>query len=182
MASSSNNQYLEDSTTRVPDDEILGGPTNSRIVVVPAGYKWIPTAWPTPQEFLVYCDNRQKEVNQYMLPIAYHNKVWHCIIPWGTGFYWKEPRPSFSTFDTYNLAEVLQEIKEPSPIDKDFPPFKEPEKDLLDNSDNEPKDKEAVQIRHSPVITSPPPYTLLPAVTMASTSTTTQTMAAAVVT
>ena len=183
MASSSSDQYLEDSTTRVLDDKVLEGPTNSRIVIVPAGYKQTPIAQPTPREFLAYCDNGWKQLNQYALPVAYHNGVWHWIVPQSTEFYWKEPRPSISTFDTYNFEEVLKEIKEPSPVDKEFPSFEEPEKELTNHSDDESEDKEAVQIRHSPIVTSPPLYTLLPATTMASTSATTQTqtMAAAMV-
>ena len=39
MASSSRDPYPEDSTTRVPDDEVLGGPANLQIVVVLRGYK-----------------------------------------------------------------------------------------------------------------------------------------------
>ena len=100
--------------------------------------------------------------------------MWHRIIPRATGFYRKEPRPSISTFDTYDLEEVLKEAKEPSPVDKDFPPFKEPEKAPSDKSDNKDTNEDN-QIRNSPIITSPPPYTFLPTPTMASTSATTLT-------
>ena len=102
--------------------------------------------------------------------------MWHRIVPRATGFYRKEPRPSISTFDTYDLEEVLKETKEPSPVDEDFPLIEEPEKAPSDDSDNEPDDNsENNQIRNSPVVTSPPPYTLLPTPTMASTSATTLT-------
>ena len=160
MASSSSKQYPEDDTTRVPDDKVLSRPTNSQIVIVPAGYKWTPTSQPTLKEFLAYCNNRKKILDQYTLSVAYHNAVWHQIIPQSTGFYQKEPRPSISTFDTYNLAEVLKETKESSLVEEDFPPFKEPEKEPSDNSDNESEAEEVTQIRHSPIITSPPPYTV----------------------
>ena len=156
MASSSADPFPEDDTTRMPDDELLKGPTNLWVVVVPIGYKWTPASQPTTQEFLVYCDNGWKQINQYALSVAHHNGVWHRVVPWNTGFYWKEPRPSISTFDTYDLAEVPQEVKEPSPVDEDFPPFEEPEKAPSDNSDDEPGDDEDNQIRNSPIVTSPP--------------------------
>ena len=138
-------------------------------------------AQPTPWEFLAYCDNRQRELNQYALPVAYRNRVWYHIIPRATRFYQKEPRPSILIFNTYDLAEVLQKSKEPSPVDKEFPPLKEPKKEFSnhsDNSDSETEDKEATLIRNSPIVTLPPPYTFLPAITMASTSTTTITQTA----
>ena len=177
-ASSSADPFPEDSTTKVPDDQLLSGPTNLRITVVPIGYKQTPISRPTTREFLVCCDNGWKEINQYALSVAHHNGVWHRVVPRNTGFYRKEPRPSISTFDTYDLAEVLQEIKEPSPVNEDFPPFEEPEKVPSDDSDDEPEDDENAQIRNSPIITSPPPYTFLPTPIMASTSIVTQTTTA----
>ena len=54
--------------------------------------------------------------------------MWHQVVPRTTGFYRKEPRPSILTFNTYDLEEVLKEAKGLSPVDKDFPPFEEPEK------------------------------------------------------
>ena len=173
MASSSTDPFPEDNTTRVPDEDLLKGPTNSRVVVVPIGYKRTPTSRPTSREFLVYCDNGRKVINQYMLSVAHYNGVWHRVVPRATGFYRKEPRPSISTFDTYDLEEVLKEAKEPSPVDEDFPPFEEPEKAPSDVSNNELVDEENDQIRNSPIVTSPPPYTFLPTLTMASTSATT---------
>ena len=178
-ASSSTDPFLEDDTTRVPDKDLLKGPTNSRVVVVPIGYKRTPTSKPTSRELLVYCNNRKKIIDQYTLSVAHYNGVWHQVVPRATGFYRKEPKPSISTFDTYDLEEVLKEVKELSPVDEDFPPFEEPEKAPSDDSDNEPNDdSEDNQIRNSPIVTSPPPYTLLPAPTMASTSTTTLTTTA----
>ena len=178
-ASSSTDLFPEDDTTRVPDEELLKGPTNSQVVVVPVGYKQTPTSKPTSREFLMYCNNGKKIIDQYALSVAHYNSVWHHVIPRATGFYRKEPRPSISTFDTYNLEEVLKEAKEPSPVDEDFPSFKEPEKALSDDSDNEPDDdSEDNQIRNSPIVTSPPPYMLLPISTMASTSATTLTTTA----
>ena len=106
-ASSSKDPYPEDETTRVPDDEVLRGPANSRVVTVPKGYKRTPTAQPTPREFLAYCNNGQKELDEYALPVAHHNRQWYRIVPRATGFYQKEPRTSVSTFNTYNLQEVL---------------------------------------------------------------------------
>ena len=175
-ASSSTDPFPEDDTTRVPDEDLLKGPSNSRVVVVPIGYKRTPTSKPTAREFLVYCNNGKKIIDQYALSVAHYNGVWHRVVPRASGFYRKEPRPSISTFDTYDLEEVLKEAKEPSPVDEDFPPFEEPEKAPSDNSDNETDDdNEDNQIRNSPVVTSPPPYTLLPTPTMASTSATTLT-------
>ena len=178
-ASSSTDLFPEDDTTRVPDKDLLKGPTNSQVVVIPIGYKRMPTSKPTTREFLVYCNNGKKIIDQYALSVAHYNGVWHRIVPRATGFYRKEPRPSISTFNTYDPEEVLKEAKEPSPVDKDFPPFEEPEKAPSEDSDNEPDDdSEDNQIRNSPVIASPPPYTLLPTPTMASTSTTTTTTTA----
>ena len=104
--------------------------------------------------------------------------MWHHITSKSTGFYWKGPRPLISTFDTYDLAEVLKEAKEPSSVKEEFPPIQSP--DNPDNSsedEDEDKDEDAIQIRHSLIVTSPPLYTCLPVLTMASTSTTTQTTA-----
>ena len=127
----------------------------------------------------MYCDNRKKIINQYALSVAHYNGMWHRIVPQTTGFYRKELRPSISTFDTYNLAEVFQEIKEPLPVNEEFPPFEEPEKVPSDDSNNESNnDNENIQIRNSPIVTSPPPYTFLPAPVMESTSTLTQTTTA----
>ena len=172
-ASSSLDPFLEDDTTRVPDKDLLKGPTNSQVVVVSIGYKQTPTSKPTSQEFLVYCNNGKKIIDQYALSVAHYNRVWHHVVPRATGFYRKEPRPSISTFDTYNLAEVLKEAKEPSPVDEDFPPFEQPEKAPSDDSDDNREDNEDKQIRNSPIVTSPPPYTVLPTPIMASTSATT---------
>ena len=175
MASSSSDPFPEDDTTRVPDKDLLKGPTNSRVVVVPIGYKQTPTSKPTSQEFLVYCNNGKKIIDQYALSVVHYNGMWHHIVPRATGFYRKEPKPSISTFDTYELAKVLKEAKEPSPVDEDFPPFDKPKKAPSDDSDDDPEDDKDNQIRNSPIVTSPPPYTLLPMPTMASTSATTLT-------
>ena len=175
-ASSSRDPYPEDETTRVPDDEVLRGPANSRVVIVPKGYKRMPTARPTPREFLAYCNNGRKELDEYALPVAYHQGLWYRIVPGTTGFYRKEPRTSVSTFNTYDLEEVLQEVKEPSPIEKEFPPFDEPKEEASnhsDDSDNEEQNEDNVQIRNSPIVTAPPLYTFLLPTVMASTSTTT---------
>ena len=176
-ASSSTDPFPEDDTTRVPDEDLLKGPSNSRVVVVPIGYKHTPTSKPTTREFLVYCNNGKKIIDQYALSVAHYNGVWHRVVPRASGFYWKEPRPSISTFDTYDLEEVLKETKEPSPVDEDFPPFEEPEKDPSDESANKSgnSDNKNDQIRNSPVATAPPPYMYLPTSTMASTSATTLT-------
>ena len=102
--------------------------------------------------------------------------MWYHIVPQTTGFYWKEPRTSISTFNTYDL-EVLQEAKEPSSVDKELPPFeesKEEASDHSDSSDDNEENKDTAQIRNSPIVTAPPPYTFLPPITMASTSTTTR--------
>ena len=104
--------------------------------------------------------------------------MWHHITPKSTGFYKKEPRPSISTFNTYDLAEVLEEAKEPSPVEEEFPPFEEPDKESTDDLEDESEDEDTTEIRHSPIVTSPPPYMYLPIPMMASTSTTTQTTAA----
>ena len=58
-----------------------------------------------------------------------------------TGFYQKEPRTSVSTFNTYDLEEVLQEVKEPLPIEEEFPSFEEP-KEALNHSDNSDDDEQ----------------------------------------
>ena len=173
MASSSTDPFPEDDTTRVPDEDLLKGPRNLRVVVVPIGYKRTPTLKPTTHEFLVYCNNGKKIINQYVLSVAHYNSMWHRVVPRASGFYRKEPRPSISTFNTYDLEEVLKEAKEPSPVEEDFPPFEEPKKVPSDESDNEPDDSEDNQIRNSSIVTSPPPYTFL--LTMASTSATTLT-------
>ena len=181
-ASSSRDPYPEDETTRVPDNEVLRGPANLRVVIVPKGYKRTPTARPTPREFLAYCNNGRKELNEYALPVAYYQGLWYRIVPQTTGFYRKEPRTSVSTFNTYDLEEVLQEVKEPSPIEKEFPPFNEPKEEASnhsDDSDNEEQNENDVQIRNSPIVIAPPPYTFLPPITMASTSTSTQVQVAA---
>ena len=177
MASSSTDPFPEDDTTRVPDEDLLKGPSNSRVVVVPIGYKRTPTSKPTTQEFLVYCNNGKKIIDQYALSVVHYNGMWHRVVPRATGFYRKEPRSSISTFDTYDLEEVLKETKEPSPVDENFPPFEEPEKVPSDESANESDDNNDKdnQIRNSPVATAPPPYTVLPASIMASTSATTLT-------
>ena len=170
MASSSTDPFPEDDTTRVPDEDLLKGPTNSRVVVVPIGYKRMPTSKPTSREFLVYCNNGRRVIDQYALSVAHYNGVWHRVVPRATGFYRKEPKPSISTFDTYDLKEVLKETKEPLSVEEDFPPFEEPEKAPSDDSDNELDDSEDNQIRNSPIVTSPPPHTFLPTSIMASTS------------
>ena len=174
-ASSSTDPFPEDETTRVLNEDLLKGPSNSRVVVVPIGYKRTPTSKPTTREFLVYCNNGKKVIDQYTLSVAHYNGVWHRIVPRASGFYRKEPRPSISTFDTYDLEEVLKEAKELSPVDEEFPLFEEPKETLSNDSDDKPDDNsEDDQIRNSPVVTSPPPYTFLPT-TMASTSATTST-------
>ena len=117
-ASSSTDPFPEDDTTRVPDEDLLKGPNNSRVVKVPIRYKRMPTSKPTTCEFLVYCNNGRKIIDQYALSVVHYNGVWHRVIPRATGFYRKELRPSISTFNTYNLEEVLKESKEPSPVDE----------------------------------------------------------------
>ena len=136
-ASSSTDPFPEDDTTRVPDEDLLKGPSNSRVVVVPIGYKRTPTSKPTTREFLVYCNNGKKIIDQYALSVAHYNGVWHRVVPRATGFYRKEPKPSISTFDTYDFEEVLKETKEPSPVNEDFPPFEEPKKAPSDDSDDD---------------------------------------------
>ena len=97
----------------MPNDKILAGPANSWVVVVPVGFRKTLTAKPTPTVFLAYCNNGRKELNQYILPIVYHNGAWFHIVSRRTGFYKKEPWSFIATFNTYDLKKTL---KEPSPI------------------------------------------------------------------
>ena len=84
---SSKEEWPEDDTTRVLDNKVLVGPANSRVVLVPVGFRKTPTSKPTPTEFLAYCNNGKRELNQHILPVVYHNGAWFHIIPTKTGFY-----------------------------------------------------------------------------------------------
>ena len=182
---SSKEEWPEDDTTRVPDNEVLAGPANSRVVVVPVGFRKTPTSKPTPTEFLAYCDNGKRELNQRILPVAYHNGAWFRIVPTKTGLYRKEPRPSIATFNTYDLEETLKgpsPIRTPSPEPRASEEEDESEEGSARDSDTESlsyEDDTEQQIRNSPVVTVPLVYSRLPPTTMASTSTTTQTQVAA---
>ena len=109
MAGSSRDPYPEDETIRVPDDEVLRGPANWQVVIVPKGYKRTPTARPTPREFLAYCNNDQRELDEYALPVAYHEGLWYRIVPQTTGFYQKEPKNISIDFQHLQLTGSLTE-------------------------------------------------------------------------